>query len=258
VAKTVHVNLSPLWGLHRQIRDDLEGVGSGPVRTAIRQCGTIYMGAMRERFAANSRGGGDWPALKPSTVLSRKYKGRASKKALGPQARTAHLTDDQRKLFSRTQREAKKRLTAQLRASGVKDAAKRAAALARAQAYQAVRRAGGSALTRRQVARNLIAAGNVAILRNTGVLFGALTVGAAGNVREDIRNGIRVGIGGPASHSGGKLTIGQLAAMHNNGEGRLPRRPIIVQPSPDTARRMVQVMTEGMRRAAAATMRKGK
>ena len=39
---------------------------------------SIYRGAMQERFASFSRGGGEWPPLKPSTILGRKHKiGRA-------------------------------------------------------------------------------------------------------------------------------------------------------------------------------------
>lgn len=68
------------------------------------------------------------------------------------------------------------------------------------------------------------------ILRDTGVLFKALTIGSAGNLFKHLKNGIRVGFGGPSRHPRSKATIADIAKMHNNGEGNLPKRKILYWP----------------------------
>jgi hypothetical protein len=70
----------------------------------------------------------------------------------------------------------------------------------------------------------------VLILRDTGVLLNALTIGMDGNRFERISGGVRVGFGGPARHPGGRATIADIAAFHNQGKGRVPKRQIIVEP----------------------------
>ena len=76
---------------------------------------------------------------------------------------------------------------------------------------------------------------NVSILRNTGILLNALTIGAPGNLYRGIRGGIRVGFGGPARHPGGKATISDIAVIHDEGRG-VPKREILVKPDPMTIR----------------------
>lgn len=73
-----------------------------------------------------------------------------------------------------------------------------------------------------------------ALLRDTGTLFAALSTqfsGAPGQLQENLKNGMRVGFGGPARHPGGVITVAELAAVHNFGLGRMPERKIIVDPS---------------------------
>ena len=69
------------------------------------------------------------------------------------------------------------------------------------------------------------------ILRDTGTLFKALTVGSAGNLYQDIKNGKRVGFGGPSRHPSGQLTIADIAKVHHNGRGNVPKRAILHRPS---------------------------
>lgn len=83
------------------------------------------------------------------------------------------------------------------------------------------------------------------ILRDTGTLFKALTVGAPGNLHKLIKNGVSVGFGGPAKHPEGKATIADIARMHQNGEGNLPKRQILHRP--DTG--LIRQMIEDLRRA---------
>jgi hypothetical protein len=102
------------------------------------------------------------------------------------------------------------------------------------------RRGGRSRGGSNQVATNPRATGGrVAILRDTGTLYGALDIGARSNTRR-INNGIRVGFMGQQPHGNSRITIAHLAAIHQFGRGRVPKRPIIVEPDRPTI--------EGMRR----------
>lgn len=69
------------------------------------------------------------------------------------------------------------------------------------------------------------------ILRDTGTLFRALTIGAAGNLFKRIRSGVRVGFGGPKRHPNGDVTIADLAEIHDRGKGRVPQRYLLYPPS---------------------------
>lgn len=53
-----------LKGLKQFKSDVTQNQSEGPIRTAIRQWGFRYRGAMQERFVKFSRGGGNWPPLK--------------------------------------------------------------------------------------------------------------------------------------------------------------------------------------------------
>lgn len=75
----------------------------------------------------------------------------------------------------------------------------------------------------------------VAILRDTGVLFASLTVGAAGNKVQKTSKGIMFGFSN-AAHNEDSATIAQIAGFHQKGGGRLPQRKILV--APDTATRV--------------------
>ena len=72
------------------------------------------------------------------------------------------------------------------------------------------------------------------ILRDTGTLLAALTIGAPGNVFKLEKDGCLFGFGGPARHPGGKARIADIARFHDSGAGTLPQRQIIVPPDAAT------------------------
>jgi len=72
----------------RQALDAGLAGASGPVDDMFKQWASRYLGYTRRRFAENSRGGGDWPPLAPSTVLARAYRQtRAYRRAHGGRVR---------------------------------------------------------------------------------------------------------------------------------------------------------------------------
>ncbi len=81
--------------------------------------------------------------------------------------------------------------------------------------------------------------GQVSILRDTGQLFTVLSAVFArlpGQLERAIPFGILVGFGGSArkkTRGGktGKATIAEIASYHQEGEGNLPQRKILVEPS---------------------------
>ncbi len=96
------------------------------------------------------------------------------------------------------------------------------------------------------IARKL--AGKHAILRDTGIMFAALNPtfnGAPGALERNIPFGIEVGYGGPGGHGKDHISVSDLAEIHDKGLGRVPKRQIIVEPSPQ----VVAAMTGDMKRA---------
>ncbi len=94
--------------------------------------------------------------------------------------------------------------------------------------------------------------GAAQILRDTGILFKALTIRAPGNLFEKIKQGVRYGFGGASRHPGGKTTIADIGRFHDTGDG-VPKRQIIVDPDKGTLRLMLRatkrVNEQLMRRA---------
>jgi hypothetical protein len=78
--------------------------------------------------------------------------------------------------------------------------------------------------------------GAAKILRDTGTLFKALTIGAPGNLTRSIPGGVRFGVIGPGRHSKFKGDIKTLALIHDQGKGHMPRRQIIVEPDAATVK----------------------
>ena len=74
----VRLNLKPLDAFAEAIDRALNGSGRGPMLKAIMQWGAIFRGWARERFERFAKGGGDWDALKPSTIRGRR-KGKSRK-----------------------------------------------------------------------------------------------------------------------------------------------------------------------------------
>lgn len=88
------------------------------------------------------------------------------------------------------------------------------------------------------------------ILRDTGILFAALQpefVGTPGAVEEDVPFGVMVGYGGPAPHGDGPVSIAEIAGFHQLGGPNLPRREIIVDPSPSVLTSMAGDMERALR-----------
>jgi len=139
-----------------------------------------YLAWTKRLFVKNSQGGGEWPALKPSTIAQRR----------------AGRTRQKRK---------------------------------RGRGY-----------------RKRGPASKVAILRDTGTLFKALSLGAPGNLFKYIRNGCRVGFGGPAKYPDGKATIADIAKFHNAGKDKLPKRQILHKPDDTLTRQMMQDLKTGI------------
>lgn len=79
----VKVNLRPLIKFKNTVAGDLRLSGNGPIRAAVRQWGARYREFAQTRFVRFSRGGGDWPQLKRSTLKARRRgKGRARGRGL--------------------------------------------------------------------------------------------------------------------------------------------------------------------------------
>lgn len=124
---------------------------------------------------------------------------------------------------------------------------------ARRKGKQGTNKLGGTVARRNKAGKLVDKAGkfvtavNAAILRDTGVLFAALrpTFGQPGQVEEVTEFGVRVGFGGTAQHPGGGATIAEIAAFHQFGTGRMPARPILVDPDAAT----LAGMADDMRRA---------
>jgi hypothetical protein len=96
--------------------------------------------------------------------------------------------------------------------------------------------------------------GVYSILRDTGLLFGALDPifqGAPGAIQDEIPFGIRVGYGGPQRYTIGNkqstATIADIAEFHQLGNlPKLPQRKIIVDPPQDLINEMAEDMTKAL------------
>ena len=83
--------------------------------------------------------------------------------------------------------------------------------------------------------------GQVAILRDLNKLYDATEPvfgNAPGAWEQLVRHGIQVGFGGPARHPSGTATIADIAAFHQFGGPKLPKREILVSPNAQTMQGM--------------------
>lgn len=86
----------------------------------------------------------------------------------------------------------------------------------------------------RKKADSLGTMAGVSILRDTGALFAALTIGSAGNYLRRFRAGIRYGFAN-TKHPGRRgPSLAKLAAYHDAGSGHLPQRRILADPDRQT------------------------
>jgi len=198
---------------------------SGPVRDAIFAWGEFYRSWAKLRFSKQSRGGGEWPPLSPSTIRARTD----VRKALGSERSAVRSAKKRNRLAAlRVQRAEKAHAK---RPSAVNELRIKAAKLKQRETAKKVHARVENADTRANKA-----AGSVRILYDTGTLIGALdpklNVGSGG-VQENIPFGITVGYGGSSKHEKFPATIAGLAAIHQAGNEKLPARPIIVTPPDD-------------------------
>jgi hypothetical protein len=101
--------------------------------------------------------------------------------------------------------------------------------------------------------------GSVAILRDTGTLFAALSPGFSGQPGAfEKHDGLKVtvGFGGPGGHPTAPVSVADLAKFHHFGLGNLPKREIIVKPDAKTLRGMSQDMRRGLGELSDDTKRK--
>src|SRR5690606_23070058 len=80
------------------------------------------------------------------------------------------------------------------------------------------------------------------ILRDRGFLyraFDAVLSGQPGQYERQYDFGVEVGVGGSATYPNGPL-IGKIATIHQMGEGRMPKREIVVEPPSSVLGGMVE------------------
>ena len=239
IHNTVTLNLKPLEAYKARFKNPK----SPQMRPVMNQWRKRYLGYIRRRFVANSRGGGDWPRLKSSTVLSRRHKGKATKQALGYRSRLSGMSDVQRKAYRSMLKRTSARLAEQM---GSSVNSNRVKALARAHVARRVRSLGGKLETRNQIASGLIAGGNASTLRDTGTLFSALDVSRSDNWKF-VKNGLKVGFlkSNNRKHPDAKrsLSVSDIAGIHQFGKGHNPKREIIVNPDNQTTQGMIRDLT---------------
>ncbi len=73
----VSINIEPLKKFGRIVTAGVDG-RSGPFHAMFIQWGVRYFAFLRTRYRRFSRGGGDWPKLKPATIKARRGGGRVS------------------------------------------------------------------------------------------------------------------------------------------------------------------------------------
>ena len=90
-----------------------------------------------------------------------------------------------------------------------------------------------------------MAARKFAILKDTGILFNALSIGAPGNLFRIVPSGIDVGFSAQGKHPDSKATIAEIATYHQEGgrgKSKLPQRKILVEPPTPVKRQMMQAL----------------
>lgn len=189
------------------------GAGSAPIRKTYRQWASRYSTFTRRRFNTYSRGGGNWRPLAESTILARRSSNRAY----------------------RTRRE---ELDASFAKYGRIKGNSQQANKRRSKLFQRI--------------KYLQSGQGVAILKDTGVLFNAITIGQQGNYTLDLRNGVRYGFAMGVPHGVTGASIGGIAGYHNAGSlnGRPPRRVILALPDQQTTTGMMMDLQRGIREIA--------
>ena len=182
MAKT-GIDMSGFEKFRKLVSEGIRGE-RGPMDVAFKQWGFLYLGYIRRLFIKNSRGGGEWADLAPSTKRSRR--GGRRRKTKSRRARTKTTSRGTGKVFR--------------------------------------------------------------ILRNTGILQKAMSIGGAGNLHTRIRGGIRVGFSDTVKHPDTDFSMAKLAATHDQGnpKGKLPQRIILQEPNGSLSSRMKRVVQKAM------------
>ena len=92
--------------------------------------------------------------------------------------------------------------------------------------------------------------GQVSILYDTGLLYAALDPNFGplpGQYQEILKNGLRVGFGGPGAYPEGGATIADIAGFHQEGGPKLPQRKILVDPPEETKKKMAEALDLALR-----------
>lgn len=84
------------------------------------------------------------------------------------------------------------------------------------------------------------------ILRDTGMLLEALSIGGPGNLLLDFPKFIRFGFDATKQHKGSKLSIQRLAVIHDQGLGNVPKRSILVTPPQEELDRYAKIIGRGV------------
>ena len=199
-----------------------------------------YASYIQERFLAASRGDGTWPPLAASTIYARSRQPMARfRVAYGHHVDTRGVDP---KTGQRLTREKYLRLEASAYA---RQRSWTKAMYGSTGGYKI--RGGGP--TRGPGAASPVV-GNVSILVDTGTLRNSLTIGQVGNVNRQHGLTAEYGIGGVAAHPKGLLTIGKLAAYHQNGgtiPGRPPQREILAMPPAEVMAKLHQHAVTALR-----------
>ncbi|HUU11866.1 MAG TPA: hypothetical protein VM431_15180 [Phycisphaerae bacterium] len=227
----VKIDLSGLKRFQGFLDAGLRGT-AGPIRDAVRQWGARYRGAMQERMSIFSRGGGDWPPLKPATIARRIDVGKASKRV------------------GKARQALRRARLARIKAGSTKYRTAERALLRAQQAESRVWKA--AARLNRATRRREAITGQVAMLIDTGTLFASLNktfTNAPGQLQLDIPYGIEVGFGGPAKYPKGRATIADIASFHQFGTETMRARSMIAEPPPKTKQLMAGDMGRALQRA---------
>lgn len=200
----VRVNKAPMFAMRKAVS---EKAGSD-IMTLLEQVLRIYAAEMRRRFVILSRGGSwngqTWHPLSPRTIAGRRH-GRGTRGS-----RSSTLTRSLKRSRTRLLREP----------AGA-----------------------GREKTRVKIAKQrreldaLLSGSGVAILRDKGILFSGLTIGASANKTEKGQGRITFGFA-DTPHGPGGPSISELAAIHQRGGSHLPAREILVAPSAEARKRM--------------------
>lgn len=254
ISAHVEVDLAALERYQKSIDAQLEHKETGPVEKALKQWAWRYRSFVQLRFDTFSKGGGDWPKLATQTVARRRKKGGGTH---GDTMRKIKLLQKKNRAIGKPKAgKVKKSRGKTSVTTGKKTGRKKKFKLSSlVKTVKTKIKQGKKDRAQRNKITSQIAklqkSIKVSILRNIGLLFQALQpifAQAPGALEGNIPFGIRVGYGGPATHPGSRLSIADIAAVHQNGLGHVPKREIIVQPPDSVLEACAKDMTRALKK----------